>query len=71
MPEPMGPDMRFTKKFFDGLIGKGLKVIGFDINEVIPHYEPPAGLTTMNVCMVANWCLQLLFEGRRAVQSKA
>lgn len=65
-PEPMGPDMRFTKKLFDCLTGKGLKVIGFDINEVVPHYEPPAGITTMNVCMVSNWCLKLLLEGRKA-----
>jgi hypothetical protein len=31
----------------------------------MPQYEPPAGLTTMNVCMAANWCLELLMEGRR------
>lgn len=66
----MGPDMRFTKKLFDCLMNKGLKVIGFDINEVVPHYEPPVGLTTMNVCMVSNWCLQLLMEGRKAASLK-
>lgn len=69
-PEPLGPDMRFVLKFFRSLMGKGLKLIGFDINEVVPQYEPPAGLTTMNTCLVANWCLELLQEGRKCAGLK-
>ena len=57
--------MRFTKKLFGQLMGKGLRWVSFDINEVTPHYEPPAGLTTMNVCVVASWRLQLLLEARK------
>ncbi|HWQ19551.1 MAG TPA: arginase family protein [Methanotrichaceae archaeon] len=65
-PEPMGPGMHFAKKLFQGLMDKGLKVIGFDINEMTPQFEPPAGLTSMNICTVANWCLKLLIEGQKA-----
>jgi len=69
-PEPMGPDMRFTRRLFNSLKGKGLKVIGFDISEVVPQYEPSAGLTSMNVCSVSNWCLELLLEGRKSAGLK-
>ena len=69
-PEPMGPDMRFTSKLFQYLMDKGLKVIGFDVNEMIPQFEPPAGLTSMNICTVANWCLRLLMDGRKATGLK-
>ncbi|WP_295435706.1 arginase family protein [uncultured Thiodictyon sp.] len=65
-PEPLGPDMHFTNKLFKHLTGKGLKVIGFDINELTPQYEPPAGLTAMNICTVSNWCLRLLMDGRKS-----
>ena len=42
-PDPMGPDMRFTRKLFQCLMDKGLKIIGFDVNEMMPQFEPPAG----------------------------
>jgi agmatinase len=69
-PESMGPDMRFTSKLFQGLMDKGLKVIGFDVNEMTPQFEPPAGLTSMNICTVANWCLRLLIDGRKSAGLK-
>jgi hypothetical protein len=57
--------MRFTSKLFQYLMDKRLKVIGFDVNEMAPQFVPTAGLTSMNICTVANWCLRLLMDGRR------
>ncbi|WP_295454846.1 hypothetical protein [uncultured Thiodictyon sp.] len=45
---------------------RNLTGVEFDINELTPQYEPPAGLTAMNICTVSNWCLRLLMDGRKS-----
>ena len=50
--------------------GFGLKVTGFDVNEMTPQFEPPACLRSINICNVANWCLRLPMDGREAAGTK-
>jgi agmatinase len=53
-----GPDMWWTKRFFRAV--KGLDVIGADVNELCPQYEPPLGPTQLALGHVAQWELELM-----------
>jgi agmatinase len=53
-----GPDMWWTKRFFRAV--KGIDVVGADVNELCPQYEPPLGPTQLALGHVAQWELELM-----------
>jgi arginase family enzyme len=53
-----GPDTYWTKRFFRAI--RGLKVVGADVNELCPQYEPPLGPTQLALGHVAQWELELM-----------
>lgn len=57
-----GPDMYWTMKFFRAL--KGLNVVGADVNELCPQYEPAGGTTQLALTTVAFWETELLAAAR-------
>ena len=61
-PSFCGPDMYWTMKFFRAVAG--LNVIGADVNELCPQYEPAGGPTQLALTTVAFWETQLLAAAR-------
>ena len=57
-----GPDMYWTMKFFRAV--KGLNVVGADVNELCPQYEPAGGPTQLALTTVAFWETELLAAAR-------
>jgi agmatinase len=53
-----GPDTYWTKRFFRAV--RGLNVVGADVNELCPQYEPPLGPTQLALGHVAQWELELM-----------
>ena len=57
-----GPDMYWTMKFFRAVAG--LNVVGADVNELCPPYEPAGGPTQLALTTVAYWEIELLAAAR-------
>jgi agmatinase len=55
-----GPDTYWTKKFFSAI--RGVNVVGADVNELCPQYEPPLGPTQLSLGHVAQWELELMAQ---------
>ena len=53
-----GPDTYWAKKFFRAI--RGVNVVGADVNELCPQYEPPLGPTQLALGHVAQWELELM-----------
>ena len=58
-----GPDMYWTMKFFRAVAG--LNVVGADVNELCPQYEPAGGPTQLALTTVAFWETELLAAARK------
>ena len=57
-----GPDMYWTMRFFRGLAG--LNVVGADVNELCPQYQPAGGPTQLVLTTVAFWETEVLAATR-------
>jgi guanidinopropionase len=57
-----GPDTYSTTKFFRAV--RGLSVVGADVNELCPQYEPPLGPSPLALGHVAMWELELIESTR-------
>ena len=57
-----GPDTYWTKRFFRAV--RGLNVVGADVNELCPQYEPSLGPTQLALAHVAQWELGLIEHAR-------
>lgn len=57
-----GPDTHWTKRFFRAVLG--LNVVGADVNELCPQYEPPLGPTQLALGHVAFWTLRLMEQAQ-------